>query len=405
MRDFRLLWAGQSCSFLGSSVSEIALPLLAVITLHCGPAQLGLLTAAQFAPYLLLALPAGAWIDRSAKRPILLAANFGRAAIFAVVPLLYVADALRIEWLYLIAFAAGILTVGFDIAYQAQIPALVPAGELVRANSRLAVSETTADVGGPGIAGLLVQAAGAPAALALDAASFLVAGFTVAAMRPHEPARQSADDADRGLAAIRAGLRATLGDARLRAVTAEAAMYNFFQAAVLASVALFFTRELGLSPAVYGIVFTVGSVGAIIGSLSVGFLVKRFGVGHVLAAAAVVGNASYLLIALADGPMPLVVAAVTLGVFGDALGSGISDVLAAAIRQAAAPPGMLGRVSASSKWLTLGALPLGALAGGLCGAKLGLRPTMVIAACGILLAAGWLLIGPVRRLRELPASR
>ena len=186
--DFRKLWAGETVSLFGSEVTELALPLVAVLALDAGAGQMGLLAAARFAPFLLVTLPAGVWVDRRRRRPVLIGANLGRCLLVALVPLLAGLGLLRIQHLYGIAFAVGVLTVLFDVAYQSYLPSLVDRGQLVEGNSKLQASASVARVGGPGLGGLLVQLAGAPRALLLDAATFAVSAATLLAIRQPEPA-------------------------------------------------------------------------------------------------------------------------------------------------------------------------------------------------------------------------
>ena len=185
-RDFRCLWAGESVSLLGSEVTRLALPLAAVVTLHASAGQLGLLGAAAYAPFLVFGLPAGLWVDRHRRRPVLIVADLGQLAAIGSVPLLAVLGALSVPALLIAAFAAGTFAVFFELAYRAYLPAIVPVEALTGANSRLTASESAAEIGGPGLGGVLAQVFGAPYALLLDAASFLFSAIGLASIRQRE---------------------------------------------------------------------------------------------------------------------------------------------------------------------------------------------------------------------------
>jgi MFS family permease len=403
-RDFRRLWAGETVSLFGSEVTELALPLVAVLVLDAGAAQMGLLAAARFAPFLLVTLPAGVWVDTHRRRPVLIGGNLGRCLLVALVPLLAGLGVLRIQHLYAIAFAVGALTVLFDVAYQSYLPTLVTRPQLVEGNSKLQASASVARVGGPGLGGLLVQLVGAPRALLLDAATFAVSMSTLLAIRHREP--DPADPHAEPRAGLRReiaeGLRVTYRDPVLRSMAGLAATYNLFDQVMSALLVLYATTELGMSAALIGLVVSAGSLGALAGAALTGRLEHRLGVGRSLIVAVVVESGALLLVPVAGGPPALAAGLLGLAFVGNGFGLGLSNVLAVSLRQAVTPDRLLGRMNASYRFLTYGVVPLGALLGGALGELLGLRGAVAVGAVGSLLAVPWTLLPPLPRLGRMP---
>ena len=404
-RDFRKLWAGETVSLFGSEVTELALPLVAVLVLDADAGQMGLLAAARFAPFLLITLPAGAWVDRRRRRPVLIGSNLGRALLVGLVPLLAGLGLLRMGHLYAVAFAVGTLTVVFDIAYQSYLPSLVEREQLVEGNSKLQASASAARVGGPGLGGLLVQLVGAPRALLLDAGSYVVSAASLLAIRNREPA-PAADRDGQPRARLRReigeGLAVTYRNPVLRSMAGLAATYNLFSQVVEALLVLYAARELGLSAGVIGLVISAGSLGALAGAALTGRLERRLGVGPSLILAVVVECAALLLVPLASGPAAVTAGVLGLGFLGNGFGLGLSNVFAVSLRQAVTPDRLLGRMNASYRFLTYGAIPLGALLGGALGELLGLRAAVAVGAVGSLLTVPWALLPPLPQLRQMP---
>jgi MFS family permease len=403
-RDFVRFWTGETVSLVGTQITALALPFMAVLVLGASPAQMGLLGALGFLPFLLVTLPAGAWIDRHDRRPILIVANLGRAALLATIPLAAVLGALRMELLYVIAFAVGVLTVAFEIAYLAYVPSLVPRGRLTTANGRLLASASAAEMGGPGLAGLLISLVGAPLSLVVDAASYLVSAISLIGISRKEPSATPDKGRRRHVGAeIREGLRITFGSPLLRAVAAEAATYNALYQMIEVLIILYFTRDLGLDPTTVGLLFAVGAVGALLGSLIAGKLADRFGLGRTIVASMVLGCSAPLLLPIAGGPLPASLAIIAGSFFLGGLGVAVSNVHVVSIRQTATPDRLLGRMNASYRMVVYGVIPIGAIVGGLLGELIGLRETLTVAAIGLLFAPLWVLRSPIPRLRALPS--
>lgn len=398
--DFAKLWAGETISLLGSHVTELALPLTAVLTLGASPGQLGLLGAARFAPFLLVTLFAGVWADRSRRRPILIGANMGRAAALAVIPLLATTDQLRMEHLYWIGFVVGGLTVLFDVSYVTVVPSLVRRDELVQANSVMQASASVAEVGGPGLGGMLVSVFSAPVAIAVDAVSYVVSTLTLLGIRKPELLPEPRSDGAKVFSQIREGLRVTFGDPLLRAMAISAGLYNLFEQSIFVLLALYATRDLNLSPATLGLVLSVGAVGALVGSVLANPIGRRMGIGRAYVWAHALDLALLLLPVAGQVSYPAVVIATGFILNGVALG--LTNVYSVSLRQTLTPGRLLGRMNASYRFLTYGAIPVGALIGGALAEAFGVRMAIGLGAAGLLISTLVLLVSPMSGLVTLP---
>jgi MFS family permease len=396
-RDFMRLWAGETVSTFGSQVTELALPLAAVLTLSAGPLAMGVLTAAGTAPYLVVALPAGVWIDRlRRRRRLMILADLGRAALLASVPLAYALGVLGIAQLFAVALVAGALTVLFNTAFTTLLPGLVPEQHLAGANGRLQTSAAAAQVAGPGIAGALVQALSAPAAILIDAVSYLFSAAALSRIESEEAAPPAADR--RAMRRdVAEGLRFVLGEPSLRAIVGSAATLNLFGLLIFSILILYARHDLHLEAGAIGLIFAAGGVGALIGALAAPWLARRLGQGRTIFAATVWFSVHLLVIPLATGSH----AAVILG--GNEFLGGVAvmvfDVNAMTLAQLATPAGMLGRMGATMGFVTQGAKPLGALLGGVLGELLGLHTALWVAGVGGTGAALWTWFSPLRSSR------
>jgi MFS family permease len=401
-REFRRLWAGQTISLVGSQVTLLALPLTAVLSLKASPVQMGVLGAVQFAPFLLVGLFAGVWVDRLRRRPILMAADFGRAVLLSSIPAAALLHRLGMPQLYIVGFLVGVLTVFFDVAYQSFLPALVNREALVEGNSKLETSESLARIGGPGIAGALVQAITAPISILVDAASFLVSVFFLRLIRTPEPPALTASERRTVWSEIGEGVRVVVGNPLLRGVAGCTATSNFFGNIGQAVYVLYVVRRLGIAPGVLGLIYAVGSVGGLAGAIVVSRVAERLGVGRAIWSAILLGSVAGLLVPLAARPLafalPLLIVAQSLTGFG----STIYNINQVSLRQTITPDRLLGRMNASMRFIVWGTIPLGSLIGGFLGQGIGLRPTLLIGALGSLLSVLWVLFSPVRSLRSQP---
>lgn len=398
--DFLKLWAGQTVSLVGTEITRIAFPLTAVVLLHATPAQMGLLGAAQFAPFLLVGFFAGIWVDRWRRRPILLWTNLGQAVLLGSIPAAALLHRLGIAQLYVVGFATGVCTVFFDVAYQAFLPALIGHEHLVEGNSKLTTSRSLTQMAGPGLGGGLAQLVTAPLAIAADVCSFLVAALCFAWIREGVPACRGTLRRQSLWADIREGLWTVIGHPLLRPIVASIATSSLFSRMLFTLYVLYATRRLDISPVLLGGILSVGSLGALLGALLAGRIARRYGVGPTLVGAMLLGHLGTLLIPLATTPLvvvvPLLVAAQGLMGFAEAT----YNITQLSLRQAIIPQRLQGRMNATMRVLGWSTLPLGSMCGGVFGESLGVRPALVVAAAGGMTAFLWLLFSPVRRLRE-----
>ena len=402
--DFMKLWLGQTVSQFGSHITGAALPFVAFLTLGATPVQLGILGAMGSLPILLFGLVAGVWVDRVRRRPILIGADLGRALILGTIPLAAVLGALRIELLYVVAALVGILTVFFDVAYATILPSLVPRRQLVEANSKLGSSSALAEIGGPSLAGFLVQLISAPFAILIDAVSFLVSAAGIGLIRTAEPPPPPRGERQHLGRDIAEGLRLVAGQPILRALAGSAATSTFFGNFIGVLYSIYCVQELGIPPALVGIMIGLGGVGAFFGTLVTGSVTRRLGVGRSIIGAILFATVINAAIPLAWGP-PLLVAGILMAtqVIGD-IAWPVHSINEQSLRQALVPDRLLGRANASMQFLIGGVAPLGALLGGWLGETIGMRPTLGIAIGGLLLSTLWLIFSPVRTLRAMPAA-
>jgi MFS family permease len=401
--DFMRLWTAESVSQLGSQVSLLALPLIAISVLHASAFEVGLLSTVEFAPFVLVGLPAGVWVDRLRRRPVLIAGDLGRAAVLASVPLTHALGALSIGQLYLVAFTTGVLTVFFDVAYQSYLPSLVAPEELVEGNAKLEVSRSGAQIAGPGLAGALIDLVGAPLAVLADAASFLASAAGIFLIRRQEPAPGRAA-ARRGAMRreMAEGLRYVLGHRLLRPIAATTATANLFNAVMFAVLVLWMVRELGLRPAAIGLVFAAGNLGFLAGAVASGRLASVIGLGRAIVAPEALGGLGALLVPLA--PRGAAVPLLVVALFVTSFGSTAYNINQVSLRQAITPARLHGRMNATMRFMVWGTLPVGSLLGGALGGAIGLRPTLWVGALGGLLSFLPAALSPVRSLPSIEAA-
>ncbi|MEV8588595.1 MFS transporter [Streptomyces sp. NPDC051180] len=399
-RTFRRYWTGQTVSLAGDQISLIAIPLAAVLILGADAAAMGWLKTAELLPALLLNLPIGAWADRQAhRRRAMIAADVGRAALVLTLPVAYALDALTLGQLYAVAFGVGALTVLFEVCNATLLVAMVPTEEYVQANALVNGSRSMAWLAGPGIGGVLVQVLTAPFALVADALTYLVSAGYLARIRPVEP-----PPAPVAKGHFTEGLRWVVREPSMRALFAASGTIQFFNYMFHTLFVLYATTELGIGAGLLGLILGAGAVGGLLGAACGGAVVRRIGVG----ASIVVGFLGFtlplLLIPLADGPLPLVVAVMFVAEFLSCVGVMLADISAGSLQMALIPDAVRARVMGAYRTLNHGFRPLGALVGGLLGTAIGLRPTLWIATAGAVLSVLWLLPSPLPRMRELPVA-
>jgi MFS family permease len=392
-RDFRLLWAGDTVSQFGSTIGRTVLPLLAVGALAATPFEMGVLSAASTAAFLLIGLPAGVWVDRLSRRPVMLVADFTRAVLLLSVPVAWWLDVLTLAHLIVVALLVGAATVMFDIAYQSYLPALVGREQLVEGNSKLEASRAVAEVSGPAAAGGVAQAVGAAVGVLATAAGYLVSALFLLRIRTVEPPPRQPDKP--GLVReIGEGLRFVFGNRSLRAIVGCTGTANFFGGMAGAVLVLFLVRELGLSEGVVGLVLSSAGIGGVLGALTVPRWTARFGQTTVIWLSGLVTWPLGALVPLGAADWRIVF--VVVGEAAVAYGATVYNIAQVSYRQSLCPDHLLGRMNASIRFVVWGAMPLGALVGGVLGGGIGVTATLAV---GMVCQAGavlWVVLSPLR---------
>ncbi|WP_438295293.1 MFS transporter [Streptomyces sp. HUAS TT7] len=401
MRDFRFLLAGAAAGQVGAQVTLVALPLVAVLELKAPAFQVGLLTAAETAAFLLIGLPAGAWVDRMRKLTLMIRADVVRSLAMASVPLAAVADVLTMAQLYVVALVVGVATVFFDVAHQSYLPQLLPREHLVAGNGALETVRSSAQVAGPGLGGGLVQLVGAHLAIVADAIGYAISALFLLAIRRPEAKPEPVPGASLRKE-VAEGLRFVLGHPLLRVIAGTTALGNFFTAMLMATQTIFLVRVLDLPPAAIGVMLSASAVGGLAGALCAGRLAGRFGQARIIWLSALATGPFALLWPLSGKGLAAALFAVASGVVF--FGAVVYNVAQVSFRQTLCPPRLLGRMNATLRFMMWGTLPLGALAGGTVADASGARTALWICAVGFLVVPLPLLLSPLRRMRDLPET-
>jgi len=404
--DFNRLWAGQTVSVVGSAVTQLALPTLAVLQLHAGPFQVGLLAACQRFAFPVLALPVGVLADRLPRRRLMLGADLARCLVLGAIPLISALGSLQLWHLYAIAALTGGFTAVFDVAYLAYLPALVGRHHLADANQRLEVTFSVGDLAGPGLGGLLVQLAGAARAIAVDAGSFLFSAAMLLLIGRREVPPPSRGLPPFGLRQmgreIGEGLHLVLRDPILRSLVLGLGALIFWAHGIEAVFVVFAYRTLHLTPGLLGLVLTSTGFGAIGGVLVVGRLRRRIGVGPLIASTCTVIGLALALIPLSLLGAPIAVLFL-LGFVRGAAGTA-QNVTQVTLRMLASPDRLHARMNSVFRMVYWGAWPLGELLGGALGSSIGLTPTIVFGGAACTAVGLAMAFTPVGRLHVFPAQ-
>jgi MFS family permease len=402
--NFRNLWIAESISQVGSQVSLVALPLLAIFVLDAAPSQMGFLSAAGSIPFLLIGLFVGVWVDRVRRRPLMVIADLARGALLLLIPVAWAMDVLRIEILYVIAVLTGSLTVVFDVAWQAYVPSIVRRERLVEANSKLQLSASVAQVTGPGAGGALVGLVTAPMAILIDALSYFASALFLFRIGSHEEDGARSDariDIRRDVAE---GIRTVYENAMLRALIYAKVVRTFAAGIFFAVYVLFMADDLGLGATTIGLVFGLGGIGSLAGAAIAERAARWRGEGN-----AVIGG--QFLFGLFAVTLPIAVFfpryALLMVILSELLQWMtyiVAHVSEITIRQTSVPDRFLGRVSAVFQFFGGGTTPLGAIAGGVLGELIGVPMTLVVASAGFFLAFIFVLLSPLRGYRTPPEA-
>ncbi len=403
--DFRKLWGSLTITHFGGQITFLALPLTAALMLDASPFEVGVLTALEALPFPLFGLFAGVLVDRLPKLPVIIAADVGRGLALLAVPVCAWAGVLSMPVLYVAGFLVGLGTVMGWPAYQVFMTERVGRENLVEANAKIGIADSTAQLVGPGLAGVLIQWLTAPFAILLDACSFFLSAWMLRGIPPRESDRPKSV-ARSMKAEIREGLAIIWRNTTLRSLVWAIGVWQVFRHAFIAIVVLYCTRELHFSAGQVGVTFMAAGVGSLAAAALVAPMNARFGMGPTMLAGISGTGLAWLVMGAASGPLW-----VALSVFG--LGMFLLDVTAMvffinylSLRQAVTPDRLLGRVTATMICLTVSTAPLGGLAGGWIAEHHGLRAAMLFAGVGALLLAPFVAwFSPLARLRELPTPQ
>ncbi|MEV6213003.1 MFS transporter [Kitasatospora sp. NPDC051914] len=399
-RDFMLLWSGQTVSEMGSAVTQVALPLLALVVLEASTFQVGLLTAATTLAFAVIALPAGAMVDGAAKRSVMIVCNLLRLVIIGSVPVAAAFDVLTMAQLYVVAVAAGVCSVFFDVSYQSYVPSLVRADRLMSANGKLGTTQEFAQLGGPSMGGGLVWLFGAAGAMTADAVSYAVSVLSILGIRTREdppPARPADETLRRRIAE---GLKFVFGHGILRRVVACTGTANLFGGMTSALAMVFLVRELHVPPALTGLIMAGSAVGGIAGGVFAGRLAEKIGSARIIWVSMLVFSAPQVVAAAAWRGWGVLLFPLGWAVTG--FSAMVYNVAQLSYRQSVTPPELMGRMNAAVRWVVWGTLPIGGVLGGALGTLIGVRPALWLAFVGAW-AAGWFVFfSPLRHMRDVP---
>jgi MFS family permease len=393
--DFMRLWVGQTISEAGTQVSALAVPTVAILLLHASPFQVGLLTALEFLPFPVLGLVAGVYADRLKRRPLMIASDLGRMVALFTIPVAFSFGVLTMEQLYVVGLVVGVFNVFFGISYQSYLPALIDRVDLVEGNSKIEVSRSTAQLAGPAIAGFAIQAIGAAEAILIDAISYLVSAISIWLIKKPEPKPAPATASGRSgfWHEMWEGIQVVIHNPTLWKIAGCTATANLGSNMAFAVELIFMYRYLHLAPSAVGIVFAVGAVGGLLGAIATSAVVKRLGVGVTLLVSILGGSLLMATPLAAQTNAPVFLSALF---FFEFLIGAPYNITQVSLRQAITPDRVQGRMNATMRTIVWGTIPIGSVVGGILGTVIGVVPTIVLGGFIALLAAGWILAGPIR---------
>ena len=402
--DFMKLWSAETISVFGSQITQLALPLIAATVLQVSPFEFGLLTTIEFLPFILLSLPAGVWVDRLRRRPIMIVADVGRAVTLLTIPIAFLFDGLTIWQLYAVGFLNGCFTVFFDVSYQSYLPSLVERDQLVEGNSKLEISRSSSQILGPGAAGLLIGVLRAPLAILIDAISFIVSALLLVWIRRPEPPPEPHDEATGPRPSmhqdVAAGLRYVTGHRWLRAIAATTGTSNLFTTLGFSILILFLVRDRGFTAELIGFAFSIGGLGVMTAALTTTRITKVLGVGRTLVLGAL--GFSLSLLPVAAAPDALLFPAVALSGFMGGFCGVAWNINQVSLRQAITPTRMQGKMNGTMRFIVWGTIPVGSILGGALGELIGLHNTIWVGAIGGAFAFVPVALSSVRSIREMP---
>ena len=401
--DFRRLWAGDALGQLGAQLTMLALPVFAVQHLDATEWQMGALTAAETAAFLVIGLPAGAWVDRMRKRNVLVTANLVRGTVLTVVAVAALTGHASVPMLIVAGLVISCGSVFFDVAHQSYVPGLVGLENVVEGNSKLQATQSVAAVAAPAVGGALLRIVAAPVLIAVTVVTYLASALLVRRIRHRE--EPPAPESRRPLRTeIGEGLRFVVQQPLLRRIVACTSIGNLASSMAAAMIVIFALRDLGLDAPAYGTVVSAGAIGGIVGAVSADRLARWVGEGRIIALSALMFVPATALTPLAATftwpPQVTLLAGGALLSFAVV----VYNVTQVSFRQRLCPPPLLGRMNASFRFLVWGTMPLGGLLGGWAGTHLGVLPALWIAVAGTALGALPVALSPLVRMRDLPGA-
>jgi MFS family permease len=400
-RDFRLLWSGETISKLGTSMGSFALPLVATGMLGVSTFTMGLLTAFVWLPWLVIGLPAGAWVDRLRKRPLMIACNILSLVLVASVPTAAWLGVLTTAQLLAVALLTGVASVFFSTAYGAYLPLLVAKKDLLEASTKLRGSETAMGLVGPSAGGLAAQLFGTVTGMLGQVVGFAASTLCLRSIRVPEP-RPVAKERTSLRRDVVEGMRFVGGDPLLRSLMIFGGVSNIALNGGQAVQIIFLTRDVGLDAGTVGVLYTVSSLGGLVGVLVASSIAKRFGTARGALLCQVCSAPFYLLTPLTGTGYRMILFVVA----GVVVGTGIvaANIICNSFRLAYCPPELRGRVSATMSTINYGGTPLGAVLGGTIGTVIGAQPTILVMAAAHVLSCSFLIASPIRKLRDFPTA-
>ncbi len=400
--DFRQLFIGDTISQVGTQLSLLALPVLAVQVLHADEFEMGLLGTCEFLAFLVIGLPSGAWVDRWRKQRVLVTNDLARAMALMTLPIAWLADALTLLQMFAVAVVVGVCTVFFDVAYQSYLPEIVEPEHIGEGNAVLQASQSVAMIGGPALAGGLIRLIGAPLTIALDALSFLGSALFVRRI-DHVDTPPPREDRRPLVVEIREGLSFVVTNPLLWRITACTATSNFFSSMTGAMLVLFALNDLDLDPGRLGIAMGIGAVGGLVGALATPRINRLVGEGRTIPLSSLLWIPAGTLLPLAGTVIPPLVA-LTVSSLVLTFTVVVYNVTQVSFRQRLCPRALLGRMNASIRFLVWGVMPIGSFIGGLLGEAVGARNVFWIGMVGSAVAALPVLFSPLIRMRDLPGE-
>ncbi|HEY5628903.1 MAG TPA: MFS transporter [Candidatus Limnocylindrales bacterium] len=402
-RDFRHFWLGQTISVFGDQVTQLGVPLVAVLVLGADATQMGTLLAVGLLPHLLFSLPAGVWLDRVRhRRRLMIAADIARALLIASIPVASIAHVLSMPQLYVVGFLTGSMAVVFDISWNTLLVAVVRREAFVQANALFSGSRALAFVGGPPLAGVLVQILTAPIALVADALSFLGSALFLGRIHAEEPPIEVAEESLRSR--LSTGLLFIFRDSIMRPILLSAATINLFNFCFQALFILYVTTRLGVGPGVLGAALGAGAVGGVLGAVIASRVGRRLGLGGAYTLGCILFPVPIVLVPLVTGPSEAVIAMLFAVEFLAGLGVQILDINVGAVIAARTPDAIRSRAGGAFRFINYGIRPVGAFLGGLLGGAIGVRETLFVVTIAASLGVLWLVGSPIPRLRDLPEA-